>query len=117
MAKKKTASTKSKTAAGKSAKAGSGKTTKAPKTKTEPKAKTKAKASTASVKPSLSDELIGNAAGKVWHTLTAGEQTLAALKKSVDSQPELVLAALGWLAREGKLDFVTSGRSLKIALR
>ena len=66
----------------------------------------------------LSQDEIGNVAGEVWHLLASqGDQTVAALKKSVDAPADLVLAAVGWLAREGKLDFVTSGRSLKLSLR
>jgi len=66
----------------------------------------------------LSNDLIGETAGEVWHQLAdSNGQSLAALKKSVDAPGELVLAALGWLAREGKLSFSTSGRSVKVALR
>ena len=43
-----------------------------------------------------------------------GWQTLAAVKKGVDQPADVTLMAIGWLAREGKLDFTTSGRSLKI---
>jgi len=46
-----------------------------------------------------------------------GGQSLTALKKSIDAPAELVVAAVGWLAREGKLDFATSGRSVKVSLR
>jgi hypothetical protein len=61
---------------------------------------------------------IGNVAGEIWGLLTNnGEQTLAALKKSVDAPPELVLAAIGWLAREDKLEFATTGKTVKISLR
>ncbi len=66
----------------------------------------------------LSNEQIGQAAGEVWRVLTENDgQSLAALKKSIDAPADLVVAALGWLAREDKLEFVTSGRSLKVSLR
>jgi hypothetical protein len=68
--------------------------------------------------PAFSPLDIGNVAGEVWGLLcNNGEQTLAAVKKSVDAPPELVLAAIGWLAREDKLEFTTTGRTVKISLR
>jgi hypothetical protein len=61
---------------------------------------------------------IGNVAGEIWGLLASnGEQTLAALKKSVDAPSDIVLAAIGWLAREDKLQFATSGKTVKISLR
>jgi hypothetical protein len=69
-------------------------------------------------KTGMSDELIGQVAGEVWHLLSAnGGQSLAAIKKSIDGPSELVMAGVGWLAREGKLEFASSGRSLKVSLR
>ncbi|WP_442482989.1 winged helix-turn-helix domain-containing protein [Aeoliella sp. SH292] len=68
--------------------------------------------------PLLTDDEIGPTAGLVWQTLNdQGAQTVAALKKSVDAPGDLVMAAVGWLAREGKLEFETSGRTVKISLR
>jgi hypothetical protein len=61
---------------------------------------------------------IGHVAGDVWGFLVRdGAQTIAAIKKSVDAPPDLVLAAIGWLAREDKLEFSTQGRSVKVSLR
>ena len=66
----------------------------------------------------FSYEEIGRTAGDVWAVLTKKDgQTLAALKKSVDAPADLVVAAVGWLAREEKLDIATSGRSVKVSLR
>ena len=66
----------------------------------------------------LSDEQIGQIAGEVWHLLAASDGlSLAALKKSFDAPSDTVLAALGWLAREGKIDFASSGRTVKVSLR
>jgi hypothetical protein len=60
---------------------------------------------------------IGHAAGGVWGILSSGEpQTIAELKKSVDAPADVVVAAIGWLAREHKIDFVTNGKSVKIGL-
>ena len=66
----------------------------------------------------LSEQQIGKVAGEIWHVLAEqGGQSMTALKKSIDAPTELVLAALGWLAREGKLDFATSGQAVKVSLR
>jgi hypothetical protein len=68
--------------------------------------------------PAFSPHDIGNVAGEIWGLLTNnGEQTLAGIKKSVDAPSDIVLAAIGWLAREDKLEFSTSGRTVKISLR
>ena len=61
---------------------------------------------------------IGHIAGEVWGALSDGEgQTLAAIKKKVSAPADLVTAAIGWLARENKLEFTSSGRTVKISLR
>lgn len=76
-----------------------------------------AKKTPASTRP-LSNLQIGEVAGEVWHALEGGEAlTVANVKKQVDAPPELVTAAIGWLAREDKLDFNQTGRSLKLTLR
>ena len=68
--------------------------------------------------PAISNEQIGHVAGDLWHLLDKeGGQTLAGIKKSTRASNELILAAIGWLAREDKLDFTTNGRTLKISLR
>ena len=66
----------------------------------------------------LSNEGIGDVAGDVWRLLTdQGEQSLAAIKKAIDAPTDVVMAAVGWLAREDKLEFKRSGRSVKVSLR
>ena len=61
---------------------------------------------------------IGHVAGEVWGILSRdGGLTISAVKKSIDAPADVVLAALGWLAREGKLEFSTQGRSVKVSLR
>jgi hypothetical protein len=78
----------------------------------EAKSKTKA-----DLRPMTGAE-IGHVAGKVWAALEKnGGQTLAEIKKSVDAPADLVAAAVGWLAREDKLEFRTSGTTVKIGLR
>jgi hypothetical protein len=66
----------------------------------------------------LSSEMIGETAGDVWRTLSdRGSQTLAGLKKSTDAPDDIVLLAIGWLAREDKLAFETNGRTVTVSLR
>jgi len=66
----------------------------------------------------LGNQQIGEAAGVVWSYLTDREMTsLAKLKKDLSLSSDLLLAAVGWLAREDKLEFVVHGKSVKISLR
>jgi hypothetical protein len=61
---------------------------------------------------------IGHVAGEVWGALSrGGPLTIAAIKKEVNASGDLVIAAIGWLAREDKLDFTTAARTTKISLR
>ena len=66
-----------------------------------------------------SNHEIGQVAGKVWRTLDdQGAQSLAALKKSTSATDDLVVAAVGWLAREDKLEFATrDGRLVEVSLQ
>ncbi len=48
---------------------------------------------------------VGETAGKIWRTLSSdGPQTVTQLKKKIDGSGEFVNLALGWLAREDKVD-------------
>jgi hypothetical protein len=68
-------------------------------------------------KVGLSSDMIGQVAGDVWRVLAErGGQSVSGLKKSVDAPEEVVLAAIGWLAREDKLTFETNGRSVTVSL-
>ena len=70
------------------------------------------------VQPAISNEEIGHVAGDLWHLLDKeGGQSLAGIKKATRASNELILAAIGWLAREDKLEFTTNGRTVKISLR
>ncbi len=61
---------------------------------------------------------VGETAGKIWRSLSAdGPQTVSQLKKKVNGSSELVGYALGWLAREDKIDFVQEKKSVLIQLR
>ena len=61
---------------------------------------------------------IGNAAGTMWHYLNRhGEMTLSKLKQGTKLPDQLLLMGLGWLAREGKLNFVANGKSIQVSLK
>lgn len=51
------------------------------------------------------NEKIGNNAGLVWAALEDGEQNLKAVKKATKLNEKDLNMAIGWLAREGKLNF------------
>jgi Winged helix-turn-helix domain (DUF2582) len=75
-----------------------------------------ANASTAAT--GFGDHQIGETAGAVWFYLTeAGETSIATIKKDLSLSADLLLAAIGWLAREGKLEFALSGKTVKISLK
>jgi len=62
-------------------------------------------------------EQIGEAAGKVWQALSEhGELDLARLSKLVKENEKTIHQALGWLAREGKIDLYIKGRTTIITL-
>jgi len=62
-------------------------------------------------------EQIGQVAGLVWHALNeGGPQSLTKLVKTIGLHRDLVLQALGWLAREDKLwiDETKRGRTFRL---
>ena len=62
-------------------------------------------------------ELIGDTAGKIWHLLNEkGLVSFSELTGQIDD-PQLVLQAIGWLSREGKLEFVDGEGGQKICLK
>jgi hypothetical protein len=64
------------------------------------------------------NESVGHTAGKIWHMLNDhGPQTMAQLKKRLNGTGELVGFALGWLAREDKVDISQDKKSFKVALK
>lgn len=64
-------------------------------------------------------EEIGAAAGQVWQALQEnGELSLAELKKATGLTTPLLDWAVGWLAREDKLEFVRDKRgSVRLHLK
>lgn len=63
-------------------------------------------------------EQIGEVAGAVWHHLNEnGPRSLSQLAKDVDAPRDVIMQAIGWLAREDKLSIEEEGRSKVVALR
>lgn len=61
---------------------------------------------------------IGEIAGEVWNFLEEkGESSLTAVNDAVDEPRSRVNMAIGWLAREDKLDFVQEGRGVAVKTR
>jgi hypothetical protein len=85
-------------------------------TKTPSKIATNGDASSASAE--LGCHQIGETAGALWQYLTDnGECSLVTIKKEIHAPAELIFAAVGWLAREEKLDFTVSGKTVKLSLK
>ena len=62
-------------------------------------------------------EKIGTNAGKVWTQLDeAGRQNVKEVKKSTKLTEKDLYAAIGWLAREGKIRLEEVGKDLYISL-
>jgi hypothetical protein len=61
---------------------------------------------------------IGETAGAVWRLLDKkGPLTLAKLVKDIDLPRDTIMQALGWLAREDKIDIEENGRTRTVSLR
>jgi hypothetical protein len=61
---------------------------------------------------------IGEAAGVVWKYLSShGPTSLTVLAHGVGIPRDLLLQALGWLARENKIDIADKGRGKIVSLR
>ncbi len=61
---------------------------------------------------------IGETAGQVWHLLSdKSPLTIAKLVKEVDAPRDTVMQALGWLAREDKIEIEEDGRTRTVLLR
>jgi len=62
--------------------------------------------------------LIGETAGNVWHILESkGPLTIAKLVKEVEAPRDVVMQALGWLAREDKISIDEDSRTRVVSLR
>jgi len=61
---------------------------------------------------------IGETAGAVWHALNEhGSLSLAKLVERVGGNRDVVMQAVGWLAREGKIEISESKRGRVVSLR
>jgi hypothetical protein len=61
---------------------------------------------------------IGETAGEIWHVLdTKGTLTIAKLVKEVDAPRDTIMQALGWLAREEKINIDEDARTRVVSLR
>ncbi|HSE90274.1 MAG TPA: winged helix-turn-helix domain-containing protein [Candidatus Binatia bacterium] len=61
---------------------------------------------------------IGETAGLVWNFLQSnGDCSLSALEKGVEAPRSMVSMAVGWLAREGKIEVKDEKRAVRIVLR
>lgn len=66
----------------------------------------------------MDENTIGTTAGHVWEYLHGNEKaTLASVEKAVKAPKPVIHMALGWLAREGKLQFREENRIVRLSLR
>ena len=62
--------------------------------------------------------LIGETAGDVWRVLhDSGPLSLAKLAKRIDAPRDVVVLAVGWLAREDKVEIEEASRGRIVSLR
>ncbi len=62
-------------------------------------------------------EKIIEAAGKTWKYLGQnGETNVSVLSKSMHEKPEVVMQAVGWLAREDKIHYAVKNRRTFVSL-
>ncbi len=60
---------------------------------------------------------IGTTAGKIWQTLNTREEvTISQLPKMLNEKSANIYQALGWLAREDKINFCTKGNRTFVSL-
>jgi hypothetical protein len=60
---------------------------------------------------------IGETAGDVWHCLKEnGPLSNAKLAKEIDAPRDMVMQAVGWLAREGKVTIIEKNRGKTVQL-
>ena len=61
---------------------------------------------------------IGETAGAVWHALNEnGPLSLAKMVERVGGNRDVVMQAVGWLAREGKIEITETKRGRVVSLR
>lgn len=61
---------------------------------------------------------IGNVAGAIWHYLEVNnEASVTKLTREIGENERTVLMGVGWLAREGKLDFEKRKQGIYVTLK
>jgi hypothetical protein len=63
------------------------------------------------------EQKIGTTAGAIWQALNKGELTLPKLRKQVDGKGPVFDWAIGWLAREDKIEITPEKRSFRVRLK
>jgi hypothetical protein len=54
----------------------------------------------------------------VWHQLSqGGPQTISQLKRKLNGEGDFVTFAIGWLAREDKVEIVADKKNFRVQLR
>ena len=65
----------------------------------------------------MNAEVIGTWAGQVWNALNeSGNLTVKGLKKATKLKEKELYAALGWLAREGKVSMYEVDADIEVVL-
>ena len=65
----------------------------------------------------MNAEVIGTWAGQVWNALNeSGKLTVQGLKKATKLKEKELYAALGWLAREGKVSMYEVDADIEVVL-
>lgn len=60
---------------------------------------------------------IGETAGTIWHALKGGPLSVAKLAEKTEVNRDLFMQALGWLAREDKIEISETKRGRIVALK
>ena len=77
-----------------------------------------AKAAAPPAPPASCVQEIGETAGNVWQSLNKhGSMSVAKLVERIGGNRDVVMQAIGWLAREGKLDISETKRGKTLALK
>lgn len=60
---------------------------------------------------------VGTVAGLIWKLLDGnGPTSISMVVDEIDAPRDAVMQGLGWLAREGKIQFETDGRTKRVTL-
>jgi Mn-dependent DtxR family transcriptional regulator len=63
-------------------------------------------------------ETVGKTAGRVWELLKKNhEMTLSQLPKALKQKDTVVYQAVGWLAREDKIEYHTKGNKTVLSVK